>query len=276
MDRIFSKFVIVFFSLLIPLSLAGASEPIKILLVPGHDDEVWGAQYGNTKEAEMNLSLATNLYNILKKDKRFEVYITREKGAYTREFADYLSLHQADISAFKEAAKTEMQNRISSGSFTEKENVPHNNASEDAAIKLYGFNKWANENKMGAVIHIHFNDYPRPNAWTAGKHRGFAIYIPDNQFGNSLESGLLGANIHMQLVKKYITSTYEKELGGLIADQKLIALGSNGTLLPSVRSVLIEYGYIYRFKTKASRERAYTSMSKLTATGIKNYFFPTP
>ena len=45
----------------------------------------------------------------------------------------------------------------------------------------------------------------------------------------------------MQLNKKYITSTYKKELGGLVPDQKLIALGSNGTLLPSVRSVFGMY-----------------------------------
>ncbi len=276
MDKIFSKFIVTFVSFLLPLSFVGAAEPIKILLVPGHDDEVWGAQYGNTKEADMNLSLATNLYNILKKDKRLEVHITRENGGYTKEFADYFSLHREEISAFKEAAKIEMQNRINNGSFVEKANVPHNTATEDTAIKLYGFNKWTNENKIDAVIHIHFNDYPRPNAWMAGKHRGFAVYVPDNQFGNSLESSLLGAYIHTELEKKYITSTYEKELGGLIADQKLIALGSNGTLLPNVRSVLIEYGYIYRFKTKASRERAYVNMAKLTALGIKNYFFPTP
>ena len=55
-----------------------AAEPIKILLVPGHDNEVWGAQYGNVKEADMNLRLANELLKILKKDKRFEVHITKD------------------------------------------------------------------------------------------------------------------------------------------------------------------------------------------------------
>jgi len=31
---------------------------------------------------------------------------------------------------------------------------------EDIALRLYGFNKWADENKVDAMVHIHFNDYP--------------------------------------------------------------------------------------------------------------------
>lgn len=45
----------------------GTPAPIKILLVPGHDNEVWGAQYTNLKEAAMNLAIASRLYAILKK-----------------------------------------------------------------------------------------------------------------------------------------------------------------------------------------------------------------
>jgi len=80
--------------------LAQASIPIKILLVPGHDNEVWGAQYGNIKEADMTLALATRIFNILKKDKRFEVYITRDSKGYTKKFADYFSTHKDEILAF--------------------------------------------------------------------------------------------------------------------------------------------------------------------------------
>ena len=251
-------------------------KPIKILLVPGHDSEVWGAQYGNMKEATMNLTLATQIYNILKKDKRFEVYITRDDtslSGYTKEFADFFTQRDA-ILAFEQNAKNLIQAKIINGNFIVKINPPHHTVTEDVALRLYGFNKWADENKIDAMVHIHFNDYPRTNAWTIGKYKGFVVYFPDGQFANSKESANLAADIFMQLHKKYITSTYPPELGGLIPDQKLIALGSNGTLNPSVRSVLIEYGYIYRFQTKKSRETAYVNMAQLTATGIKNYFFP--
>ena len=252
---------------------ANASTPIKILLVPGHDNEVWGAQYGNIKEAAMNLAIASRIYDILKKDKRFEVYITRDKDGYTKEFADYFAGHQADVLAFKEDAKKKTQESITNGTFIQKENAPHNSVSEDVAIRLYGFNKWANENKIDAMIHVHFNDRPRTNKWKQGEYKGFVIYMPDSQFVNSKESTTLAKSIFSQLHTKYITSTYEKELGGLIPDQKLIALGANNTLLESVRSVLIEYGYIYRFGNSVSRHKAYDNMANLTATGIKNYFF---
>lgn len=265
----------VLFSFFTPVFRIEASTPVKILLVPGHDNEIWGAQYGKVKEAAMNLAVAKRIYNILKKDKRFDIYITRNLEGYTKDFADYFYLYRDEISTFKENAKIEMQDKIDAGSFIEKESVPHNTASEDMAMRLYGFNKWANENKVDAVIHIHFNDYPRPDSWTIGKYAGFVIYVPEEQMVNWKESLQLALNIYVQLDKKYSTSTYEKELGGLIPDQKLIALGSNGTLFPSVRSLLIEYGYIYekKFRNYTTRHHAYDDMAKLTATGIKNYFF---
>ncbi len=279
MAKFFSRVpVLVLFFVFIFLSCSKISNaqtiaPIKILLVPGHNNEVWGAQYGNLKEAAMTLAMANRIYDILKKDKRFEVHITRDKDGYTKEFADYFSNHQADIIAFEKSGKQEMQNNIISGQFIQKKNAPHLTVSSDVAIRLYGFNKWADENKMDAMIHIHFNDYPRANKWTMGKYKGFAIYMPDPQFPNGKESDQLATDIFTQLHKKYITSTYPPERGGLIPDQKLIALGSNDTLDASVRSVLIEYGYIYRFGSLSTRQNAYANMSNLTVTGIKNYFF---
>ena len=268
-------FFVIFFA---PIFQVEAATPIKILLVPGHDNEVWGAQYGNMKEADMNLAVASRIYDILKKDKRFDVYITRNSAGYTKEFADYFSLHKNEILSFKENAKQQMQDKIIDGSFIQKENVIHNTVTENVSIVLYGINKWANENAIDAVIHIHFNDYPRPNKWMIGKYKGFVIYIPDGQMANWRESGQLAADIFTQLRKKYLTSTYEKELGGLIPDQKLIALGSNGTLVESVRSILIEYGYIYdkKFRTSAARTTSYKNMAQLTVVGIKNYFYPKP
>lgn len=261
-----------FFLPVLRTAVAETGAPIRILLVPGHDDKIWGAQYGNIKEADMNRVLAWKIYDLLKKDKRFEVYITRDENGYTKEFADYFQNERKAILTFKDEAKKETQNKIEDGDFIEKENVFHNTVSENTAVILYGINKWANENNVDVVIHIHFNDYPRPTKWTQGKYKGFAIYVPDAQFGNARESGLLGANIHTELNKKYITSTYKKELGGLVADQKLIALGSNGTLISTVRSVLVEYGYIYRFGNSIMRHKAYTNMANLTFAGIKNYF----
>lgn len=255
-----------------PIFATYAADPVKILIVPGHDNEIWGAQYGNLKEADMNLAVATNIYNALKKDKKFKVYITRDAKGYKKEFADYLSKNQEEIIAFRDEAKLKRQEHIESGDFVEKENVPHNDASEKVSVTLYGINKWANENDIDAVIHVHFNDYPRTDKWTMGVHKGFAIYMPEEQMKNSEGSVDLAESIFKELRSRYITSTYLPEAGGLIPDQSLIALGSNGSLSTGVRSLLIEYGYIYRFGNSESRNRAFSNMATLTVRGIKNYF----
>ena len=251
-----------------------AATPIKILLVPGHDNQNWGAEYGNRKEADMTLAVATKIYNILKQDPRFDVYITRDSGGYTKEFADYFPAQKDAIIAFEQAAKKIMQNKIISGLFIKKANAPHHTVSDNIALRLYGYNKWADENGINAMIQIHFNDYPRANKWIIGKYKGFVIYMPDTQLPNFTESSKLATSIFTQLHKKYITSTFPPEKGGLITDQKLIAVGANGTLNTSVRSVLIEYSYIYekKFRVASTRQQAYTDMANLTATGIKNYF----
>ena len=248
-------------------------KPIRILIVPGHDNETWGAQYGNIKEADMNLVLAKQIYAILKKDKRLKVYITRDSLGYTKTFADYFSSHQKDIKDFKENAKKEMKNNIASGVVIKKDGVPHVGVNESVAMNLYGINKWAGGNNIDAVIHVHFNDYPRDTKWEMGKYKGFAVYMPEGQMPNAEKTVPLAQSIFKELHKKYMTSTYEEEKAGLIPDQKLIALGANNTLPVNTRSVLIEYGYIYRFANSTMRHKSYKSMSELTANGIKNYFF---
>ena len=255
-------------------SNASAALPVKILLVPGHDNEVWGAQYGNIKEADMNLRLANELLKILKKDKRFEVHITRDHLGYTTPFANFFAQPE-EIIAFKENAKQQFQQKISTGEVVAKEDVVHHNTVNSyVSLILYGINKWANDNKMDAVMHIHFNDYPRESKWMMGEYRGFSMYVPDEQMVNGEVSMNLAESIFAELRKKYISSTYPPESTGIIPEQSLIAIGSNGTLLESVRSVLVEYGYIYRFRNTALRHQAYKDMARLTGTGIQNYFFP--
>ena len=250
-------------------------QPIKILIAPGHNNEVWGAQYGSIKEADMNLVLGTKIFDLLKKDKRFEVYITRDKNGYTKEFADYFSQNREEIVSFKNKAKENTQIKINDGTFFDKTGVLHNTVKEKTAIELYGINKWADENKIDAIINIHFNDYPRKNEWTIGKYKGFVIYLPDEQMANANESFELAKNIFSQLSEKYITSTYIKEKGGFIRDEKLIALGANGTLDKEVNSILIEYGYIYQkiFRNSITRHQFYDNVAFLTTKGILNYFF---
>lgn len=250
-----------------------ADPKIRILLVPGHDDEVWGSRYGNLKEADMNLVLATQIYELLKEDDRFEVFITRDDSGYIPELADYFSENREEIISFKERAKKETQDRIDEGSFVEREDAQHSVATLDTAVKLYGINKWVNENKMDAVVHVHFNDLYRKNKWSDGRYKGFAIYVPEDQMYNSDISLGLAESVFEKLHTKYIVSNNVQELEGIVPSQRLIALGANGTLTETVRSILIEYGYIYRFKDRTMRHQAYKDMADLTVKGIKDYYF---
>jgi len=257
------------------LQAQGVIQPIRILIVPGHDKEVWGAEYGNIKEADMTLVLATQIFNLLKKDKRFEVYITRDSNGYTKEFADYFANNKTKIISFKNSAKKEAQIKIDNGTFLNKTGVVHNVVNEETAIELYGINKWANENKIENIISVHFNDYPRPTKWTIGKYKGFAVYMPDKQMANATGSSNLAKSVFSELSKKYTKSTYKQETGGLVSDEKLIALGASGTLNKEVNSILIEYGYIYEkmFRNSTTRHQAYKDMALLTAKGVTNNFF---
>jgi len=273
--RFFIIFLFVFCFSPFVLYAKTTTQPIKILIAPGHNNEIWGAQYGNIKEADMNLFLGTQIYNLLKKDKRFKVYITRNSKGYTKEFSNYFSKNRAEIISFKNNAKKDTQIKINNGTLVDKNGVAHVGVNEETAIELYGINKWADETKIDAIINVHFNDYPRPDKWTIGVYKGFVVYLPDAQMVNAAKSSKLAKNIFSQLSKKYITSTYVKEKGGFIPDQKLIALGASGTLNKNVSSVLVEYGYIYQkiFRNSKTRHQAYKDMALLTTKGISNCFF---
>ena len=51
---------------------------VKILIIPGHDDINSGAIAGSVKEAELNLFVAKELNNLLKKEKGIETFLTRD------------------------------------------------------------------------------------------------------------------------------------------------------------------------------------------------------
>ncbi len=245
---------------------------IKILLEPGHDNQYFGTKFKNVKETEINLELASKISKILSKNKSFQVFMTRDKNGYLSDITNYFENKKDEIINFKKEAKAETAIKIANGDFIVKEGAPHHSVNSEIAFRLYGLNKWADENNMDAVINIHFNDYPRRYEKKAGKYKGFTIYIPESPLINSKKSYDLGKNIFLELIKKYKTSTYPAEKDGLVPDQKLIALGTNDTL--KTRSVLIEYAYIYEkiLSTKKTREKTLQSMADLTAKGIENYF----
>jgi N-acetylmuramoyl-L-alanine amidase len=52
--------------------------PIKILIVPGHDEEYSGAVSQKITEAEINMTVAKELYNFLEDKKGIEVFFNKK------------------------------------------------------------------------------------------------------------------------------------------------------------------------------------------------------
>jgi len=246
---------------------------LKILIVPGHDNDSFGAEYRGLKEADLNKDLGHELFGALKNDRKFETYITREKsGNYSDWFSRYLNVGKNEIKNFREDQKRQMQEAVGAGNVTEETTVAHNSANDNDSLKLYAINKWANENAVEIVLHIHFNDYPGRRPWQPGEYSGFSVYIPEKQLPNHRASSELATSLKGQLEKYFSKSDLPAESSALIEDQELIAIGSNASR--DGVSVLVEYGYIYEpaFTNAELRETMFKELAHQTYIGVKSFF----
>ena len=150
--------------------------------------------------------------------------------------------------------------------------VFHNTAPTDVALRLYGITKWANDNIVDVVIHIHFNDYADHRNGVSGTHYGFAIYVPVQQFKNSTTTKAVANAVFKRLDKHYYVSNLPGESTGIVDEPDLIAIGSNDTA--DAASMLIEYGYIYEpeFSTPAKRTATFKKMANDTYLGLLDFF----
>jgi N-acetylmuramoyl-L-alanine amidase len=247
---------------------AGAGgEKVKILLMPGHEPGFGGTELGALKERDIAVEIANDLAAHLKTDPRLEVFIARDTTAWAPELSEYFEEEWTDIERFVRSARRAMNLLIKKETIEERTfEVGHNTAATDVALRLYGINKWANENEYDLAIHIHLNDNPG-----ATNHSGFAVYIPDSQYGNSESSKALGTEIANELNQFNASSTLPIENYAIVEDQSLIALGSRGTA--NFASVLIEYGYIYENKISnaSARPAVLDDFAYQTYRGIRDF-----
>lgn len=248
---------------------------VKILIVPGHDNDSYGTKYKNIKEADLNAELANNLLDYFKNEPKFETFITRGRnGNYLDWFHNYLKNNEQAIREFRTASQKIMAEALKNGDVAENNIIYHNEAADYDSLKLYAINKWSNENNVDIVLHIHFNDYPGRNINRKGEHSGFSIYIPEKQLPNHRSSSELGTSIKKQLEKYFSKSDLpqEKLSDAFIEDQELIAIGSNASR--DGASVLIEYGYIYEpsLEKEDSRSAIVKELAYQTKIGFKNFF----
>lgn len=250
-----------------------SASKVKILLMPGHEPGFGGAEYRDLKEREMNVELVKKIQQIFVDDPRFEVIVPRDNNEWAPEFSKYFTDHWSDIVDFQTGQKEEMIRLLGNGGLSRVEDgVVHNKVPGEVALRLYGINKWVNDNNVDIAIHVHFNDYPRSNQNSPGDYNGFAIYVPENQYSNSKTSKTIADRIQARLGKYFTTSNLPKESGGVVEEQELIAIGSYNTV--DAPSMLIEYGYIYepQFKNSFVRDAALNDLALATYTGVKDFF----
>ena len=247
-------------------------EKLSILIVPGHDSVQSGTEFRGMKEASITLDLGEELYRLLATDAHFDVRLSRTRAGYDSLIAKFLQEKKTEITECVTTQKALMSRYVALGKIESRIIVGHNTAPADTAYKLYGINKWANENNADIILHIHFNDYPRGIRSVPGKYSGFSVYIPESQYSNAKGSRAIAEAIYARLARFYPSSNLPKEDAGIVEDQELIAIGSNNTV--DGAAILVEYGYIYEphLQNAVIRQKAISDLAFQTYLGIMDFF----
>lgn len=250
-----------------------SGDKIKILIVPGHDNKS-GAEFKGIREADLNLEIGEKLYLLFKMDPHFEPSITRDKNGYNKLLSAYFSLKRSAIIEFRNQHKKILESAVKKGLIEKIFSLLGTFASKEGAIKLYGINKWANENNIDIVINLHFNDDPLRRHNRKGKFSGFSIVVPEKQLPNAKASRIIAESVFSKLEKYLPSSNMPLEKDGIIENQELIALGARASL--DAASILIEYAYIYepQFSNRVIAPLLNGELAFQTYEGIKNFFDP--
>lgn len=240
---------------------------LKVLIVPGHDNIDGGTSYKGRMEASYTVKIGEYLFDYLSKNPNIEVLMTRNESGYTKEFADYFSREQQAIAAFIDRSRGYFkQLSVSNSVETAPPPMAHIRVNKRITNILYGINRWANDNDVDIVLHIHLNDYPKKSSHPG--YDGYSMYIPDPSFPNYLPSRKIADALSKNFSRYWAKSNMRLESDTIMEDSDLIAVGSYGTLRSA--SVLLEYGYIYepRFQTEIMLKEA----AFRTYQGLLSYF----
>ena len=254
------------------VTMPTSTKPFSILIVPGHDTNTGGAHYRDLYERDMVVDIADKISTLLSSDSSFKVMVARSKTAWNPILQGYFDSDKQAIIDFKNAHQAADKALMASGA---KKAVPdmadHTDADATTSVELYGINKWAGENGIDLVIHLHLNDSGRKNMNQPGYYKGFTMFIPEKQMANATASRAIATDIYSDLKKDFTPETVSGRKDSLFEDQSLIAIGASGTLTKP--AILIEYGYIYDkiFSTDALREKSYSDMAAQTVAGIRDY-----
>ncbi|MCI0597468.1 N-acetylmuramoyl-L-alanine amidase [Candidatus Parcubacteria bacterium] len=242
-------------------------DKVHILIMPGHEPFYGGAEHAGLRERDIVVDISNKLATHLRANPNYEVTIARDQLNWSAELQEYFEEEWEEIKDFVEDSKRVMKRMIRKGDIEDRDfEVEHNSAATDVALRLYGINKWASEEGYDIVIHPHLNDN-----MGAEFQSGFAVYVPDAQFGNGQAGHALGEAIAFELNDMNASSTLPIENYAIVEDQDLIALGAYNTADFPV--VLVEYAYIYESKiaNAGARDAVLSDMAYQTYRGIQNF-----
>jgi hypothetical protein len=200
-----------------------------------------------------------------------EVINAHDNNGYASFLEKYFKKEKKKIDSFIKNSKKSFAKDVQRGDIDVEEAVPHGTASPVSATRLYAINKWANENDIDLVLHVHFNDYGSRVA-SGGVYSGFSVYVPNSELKNGRKSIPIGKKIHASLKRIMFPSNNpsEAKYSSAIEDHELIALGANNTL--KVPSVLIEYSYIYEAQLHSEFfERIAVEYAHRTVVGLSDF-----
>lgn len=258
---------------------ASTGTKVRILIVPGHEPDYGGAEYQGVYEREITVETANQLATYLRQNPRFDVIVARSNEAWNDDLSRYFEDDWDKIQDFVANQKAFFAKQLDKGKVTERDSddqVAHAAAADDVALRLYGIGKWANENDVDLVLHLHINDAPDHGPDAPSSYSGYTVYVPDAQYGNAATSLPVGEAIAARLSAMNATSTLPVENKGVVEDQELIALGAYDTL--SVPSVLMEYAYITepKFTHPEVRQSVTKDYAYETYLGVQDFFKDPP
>lgn len=248
-----------------------SADKARILIVPGHEPGYGGAQFGSIDERNLVVEIGQDLQQYLQANGNYETFITRDTQAWNPTFADYFKNDWNAIIAWEQSSKQNASSLTSLGASTAPP-VDHITAATDVAYRLYGITKWANENNIDLMIHLHLNDYPGHSSTVPGKYSGLVIYIPAQQYNNSSTTKAVADAMFKRLSLYNPVDNLPVESSGIIDDPELIAVGANNTA--DAASMLIEYDYIYepQFVNPKVRSLALKDLAYQTYLGLQDFF----
>lgn len=256
-----------------PKTVSDPTKKVQILIVPGHQPTTGGTEFGGVKERDIAFDIADALAGLLSQNPHYDVMVSRSRTEWNPLLQNYFDTHMPEIEAFTQSQKAQMQGHLADGSILPAaDQVYHDTAPSQAALQLYGINKWTSDNGYDITLHLHINDDAEHRPGVAGEYSGFAVYVPDHQYSNAAASYAIGEALAARLNVYHATSTLPKEDVGVVEDQELIAIGSNNSA--SDAALLIEYGYIYepQFQESSIRPVAVADYAYQTYLGLQDFF----